>query len=166
MQLASTPTDQALALASLIRPTRLPASGAFFMAPEPAVAPSLRLVDSITELGPADADCIAVSGSHGGSSAAQYALAVRPRLTVFNDAGVGKDCAGIAALDLMQAAGLAAVTVSHASACIGQAHSTLQTGVISHANVMAQALGCAPGMTVRICAQRLGVAPSSAPPAP
>jgi hypothetical protein len=136
------------------------------MAFEPAVALSLRLVDSITELGPSDAACLAVSGSHGGRSAAQYAMAVRPRLTVFNDAGVGKDRAGIAALDLMDAAGLAAVTVSHQSACIGQAASTWESGVISHANAMAQALGCAPGMTVRICAQRLGVAPSSAPPAP
>jgi hypothetical protein len=136
------------------------------MAFEPAVALSLRLVDSITELGPSDAACLAVSGSHGGRSAAQYAMAVRPRLTVFNDAGVGKDSACIAALDLMQAAGLAAVTVSHASACIGQAHSTWQTGVISHANATAQALGCAPGMTVRACAQRMGVEPASMPHAP
>lgn len=128
--------------------------------------PVLRLVDSITELVTADAGCLAVSGSHGGRSAAHYALAARPLLTVFNDAGVGKDEAGIAALALMGAAGLAAVTVSHQSACIGQAASTWESGVISHANAMAQALGCTPGMTVLGCAQRLGVAPSSAPPAP
>jgi hypothetical protein len=131
-----------------------------------AVLPSLRLVDSITELGPADAGCMAVSGSHGGRSAAHYALAARPLLTVFNDAGVGKDSAGIAALDLMEAAGLAAATVSHDSACIGLASSTWQTGVISHANALAQVLGCAPGMTVRVCAQRLGIDLDSAPPMP
>ena len=75
-----------------------------------------RVVDSITELGPGDAGCVAVSGSHGGISSARYALAARPRLSVFNDAGVGKDEAGIAALAFLQARGLAACTVEHASA--------------------------------------------------
>ena len=67
----------------------------------------LRVVDSITELGPADAGCLAVSGSHGGISSARYALAARPWLSVFNDAGVGKDAAGMAALPFLQAQGLA-----------------------------------------------------------
>ena len=31
--------------------------------------PALRIVDSITELRPQDAGCVAVSGSHGGHSA-------------------------------------------------------------------------------------------------
>ena len=53
--------------------------------------PSLRVVDSITELRPQDAGCIAVSGSHGGISSAQYALAARPLIAVFNDAAAGKD---------------------------------------------------------------------------
>lgn len=105
----------------------------------------LCLVDSIAELQPADAGCIAISGSHGGISAGRYALAVRPTLTVFNDAGVGLREAGIAALALLQTEGLAACTVSHTSACIGQAASTLETGVISHANAAARALGLHPG---------------------
>ncbi len=106
---------------------------------------NLRLVDSITELVPADAGCIAVSGSHGGISSARYALAARPLLSVFNDAGVGKDAAGIAALDFLQQHGLAACAVAHSSACIGQARSTWQHGMVSHANRLAQALGVAVG---------------------
>ena len=51
--------------------------------------PRLKLVDSITELELQDAGCIAVSGSHGGISSARFALAVRPLLSVFNDAGAG-----------------------------------------------------------------------------
>jgi hypothetical protein len=101
----------------------------------------IRLVDSITELQPADAGCIALSGSHGGLSSARYALAVRPLLSVFNDAGVGLDAAGIAGLDLLQTHNLAACAVSHTSARIGQASSTLTHGVVSHANAAAQALG-------------------------
>jgi len=121
------------------------------------MTPTVRLVDSITELTPADAGCVALSGSHGGRSAAHYAIEARPWLTVFNDAGVGKEQAGIAALELMQNAGLAATTVSHHSACIGQAWSTLECGVLSHANACAQAQGCLPGMTVAQCLQHLGV---------
>lgn len=101
----------------------------------------VRVVDSITELQPADAGCIALSGSHGGLSSARCALAARPLLAVFNDAGVGKDGAGIAGLALLQQHGIAACTVSHTSACIGQAASTLADGLLSHANPAALALG-------------------------
>lgn len=110
---------------------------------------SLRLVDSITELTAADAGCIAVSGSHGGVSSARYAIAARPLLSVFNDAGIGKNRAGIAALDMLEAEGLAACTVSHDSACIGFSQSTLVDGVVSHANRLALAIGISPGLALR-----------------
>ena len=102
---------------------------------------TLRVVDSITELSAADAGCLAVSGSHGGLSSARYALAARPLLSVFNDAGGGRDGAGLAALAMLQAHGLAACTVSHTSARIGEARSTLEDGVVSHHNALASALG-------------------------
>ena len=107
--------------------------------------PMLRVVDSITQLGPQDAGCLAVSGSHGGISSARYALAARPLLSVFNDAGVGKDEAGLAALPFLQSHGLAACTVAHHSARIGEARSTLEEGVVSHVNVLAQDLGVEAG---------------------
>jgi len=111
--------------------------------------PPLRLVDSITELSPRDGGCIAVSGSHGGVSSARYAAAVRPVLSVFNDAGGGKDQAGIAALQILQASDLAACTVGHDSACIGNAQSTLTTGLISHVNACAATLGIHQGQSCR-----------------
>lgn len=107
----------------------------------------LRIVDSITELGPQDSSCLAVSGSHGGISSARYALAARPLLSDFNDAGVGRDHAGLAALPFLQFYGLAACTVGHMSARIGEADSTLATGLISHANALALALGAKPGQS-------------------
>ena len=61
-------------------------------------AVQLLLVDSITEALDSGAGRIVVSGSHGGTSAGHFALQARPALVVFNDAGVGKDAAGIAAL--------------------------------------------------------------------
>jgi hypothetical protein len=110
---------------------------------------TLRLVDSITELTEGDAGCIAVSGSHGGVSSARYAIAARPLLSVFNDAGTGRNRAGIAALDMLEAEGLAACTVSHDSACIGFSQSTLDDGVVSHANAPAVALGITTGRALR-----------------
>jgi hypothetical protein len=117
--------------------------------------PPLRIVDSITELRPHDAGCVAISGSHGGISSAQYALAARPLIAVFNDAGVGKDEAGLAALSFLQGHGLAACTVAHDSARIGEARSTLQDGVVSHCNTAARALGVAPGQACLDLAQAL-----------
>jgi hypothetical protein len=110
----------------------------------PATA-ALRLVDSITELGGQDAGCVAVSGSHGGISSARYALAAQPLLSVFNDAGGGRGGAGIAALDFLQQHGLAACTVAHTSACIGQARSSYDDGVVSYVNPLAAALGLRAG---------------------
>ncbi len=110
---------------------------------------TLRLVDSITELGAHDQGCIAVSGSHGGVSSAKYAHAARPLLSVFNDAGSGKDNAGLVALAFLQACDLAACTVSHHSAHIGSASSTLAHGLINHTNTCAADLGILVGWTCR-----------------
>lgn len=109
----------------------------------------LLLVDSITEaIGPG-AGCVVVSGSHGGTSAGRFALQAAVKLAVFNDAGVGKDEAGIAALALLQHHGVAACTVAHDTARIGEARSTLETGVISHVNAAAAALGARPGLALQ-----------------
>jgi hypothetical protein len=109
----------------------------------------LLVLDSITEaIGPG-AGCAVVSGSHGGVSAGRFALQAQLFLAVFNDAGVGLDAAGIAALPLLQAEGIAACTVAHTSARIGEADSTLASGVISHVNAAAAALGARPGLPLR-----------------
>ncbi len=123
-----------------------PPPGGFFVC---SAMKLLRVVDSITELGAQDAGCVAVSGSHGGISSARYALAARPLLSVFNDAGVGRDAAGIAALAFLQDHGLAACTVAHDSARIGDAHSALDDGIISHVNAAAHALGIRIGQRCR-----------------
>ena len=115
----------------------------------------LRTVDSITELGARDGGCIAVSGSHGGISSARYALAAQPLISVFNDAGGGKDEAGLAALAFLQAHGLAACTVAHHSARIGEARSTLDEGVINHCNELALGLGVIPGQSCRALVKHL-----------
>lgn len=103
------------------------------------------LLDSITQLRAPDQGAVAVSGSHGGSSAAAFALAVPIRLAVFNDAGGGKDAAGVIGLTHLQDKGVAAATVSHLSARIGDAQDTWDSGVITQVNALAAQLGLAPG---------------------
>jgi hypothetical protein len=107
------------------------------------------LLDSVTQVTPAHAGCVVITGSHGGLSAGRYASAVAARLYVFNDAGVGKDEAGIAALALLDGAGIAAVAVSHASARIGDAQDTWASGVIAHSNGCARRLGLRAGQSLR-----------------
>jgi hypothetical protein len=79
------------------------------------------LLDSITELAEDDAGQIVVSGSHGGRSAGDYAMRWPLALCSLNDAGVGKDRAGIVALDMLASRGTPAVAYGHTSARIGDA---------------------------------------------
>ena len=113
------------------------------------------LMDTITKVKAEDGGAVVVSGSHGGTSSGSFALAAPLKLAVFNDAGVGKDGAGIAALDMLQARGSAAVTVAHSSARIGDAQDTWDSGVVSHANAVAKALGIAPGQPLQDAVRRL-----------
>ena len=59
---------------------------------------AILIMDSITKVAPADHGAVVVSASHGGASSGEFALEVPLKLVFFNDAGVGKDQAGIAAL--------------------------------------------------------------------
>ncbi|MCC0029558.1 MAG: hypothetical protein H6891_04545 [Brucellaceae bacterium] len=108
------------------------------------------LIDSITQVEPGDAGRIVISGSHGGISAASFAAKVKAALYVFNDAGIGKDRAGIAGLDMLEAVGIAAVAVAHDSARIGDARDTLENGVVSAVNARAASSGAIVGMTVPV----------------
>ena len=107
------------------------------------------LVDSITWLEAGAAVHIVVSGSHGGRSAGEYAVRWPLALCCLNDAGVGKDHAGIVALDMLESRGTPAVAYGHMSARIGDARDAWDNGVVTHVNAQARALGFAPGQALR-----------------
>ena len=107
------------------------------------------LMDSITKLTAEDNGAVVVSASHGGASSGEFALEVPLAAVFFNDAGVGKDGAGIVALDMLQKCGTAGGTVSHTSARIGDAQDMWDHGVISHVNEAATRRGLAPGQSLR-----------------
>ncbi len=109
-----------------------------------------RLLNSITEPAPGELEgIVALCGSHGGVYAAYLAALSRARAVVLHDAGVGRDGAGIACIAYCQALGMAAATVDHRTARIGDAQDMLERGRISHANDAARGAGCQPGMRVR-----------------
>ncbi len=107
------------------------------------------LVDSITQVDDGDMGQWVVSGSHGGASSGEVACSIPLAGVCFNDAGIGKDDAGIVALALLQARGTPAAAVAHHSARIGDALDAWQSGVISRVNEAAFALGLRPGQPLQ-----------------
>lgn len=107
------------------------------------------VMDSISLIAPRDAGAIVVSGSHGGASSGAYAAMHPPALVLFNDAGGGKDGAGIASLRMLGAAGIAAAAVAHHSARIGDALDAWENGVVSHGNELSAGAGIEPGQPVK-----------------
>ena len=107
------------------------------------------IMDSITKVTPDDHGSIVVAASHGGTSSGEFALEVPLDLVVLNDAGIGKDEAGVAALGMLQGRGVAGATVSHDSARIGDALDMWDCGVISRVNPAAKARGLDERQTLR-----------------
>ncbi len=112
------------------------------------------LLDTISGLLPGDEALVVVSGSHGGVSAGELARGRRLRAVFFNDAGVGKEGAGVAALAMLDAEGTPAGAVDHRSARIGDARDAWRDGVLSHVNAAAGRLGLAPGEPLRAAVAR------------
>ena len=109
---------------------------------------------------------VLVSGSYGGEYNAYHAAKHALRGVVLNDAGVGKDNAGISGLAYLDRIGLAAATADARTCHIGDGDDMLAQGVISFANQAAAHLGCAAGQTVRECAEamRKGLIVDATPP--
>jgi hypothetical protein len=119
------------------------------------------LADSVTDLSfGAAAGRLVACGSHGGQIAGEIALHAGVSGIVFNDAGVGRDRAGLAGLELLAGAGVPAAAVSHACARIGNADDTF-TAPLLHLNRIALELGWRAGASLQGAADAmLGCAPS------
>ena len=91
---------------------------------------------------------IVVTGSHGGAVAGRDVKAP-VAAAVFNDAGIGVSEAGIKRLAILDEQNIPGLTVSHLSARIGDGMDTYESGVVSHANRNALAMGVAVGETAK-----------------
>jgi uncharacterized protein YunC (DUF1805 family) len=129
--------------------------------------PTVLIADSITRVGTDAAGAVVINGSHGGIYATYLAAKLRVAAAVFNDAGVGRDEAGIAGLDYLAGLGIPAAAVGHETARIGDGSDMMARGLITHANSPAIALGCHAGMACRDAAAALQQAgPSLRDPPP
>ena len=127
----------------------------------------IHVLDSITKLTDSHRGQVIVAASHGAEYAAYLAAKGGARAVILNDAGVGKDDAGISGLPYLDALGMAAATVGYRSARIGDGGDMKTRGVISHVNDAAAALGCAAGQSCNDCAERMrGAAAVSVSPPP
>jgi hypothetical protein len=125
------------------------------------------VADSITRVGTEAAGAVVVNGSHGGIYAAFVAAKLRVAAAVFNDAGVGRDQAGIAGLDYLAGLGIPAAAVGHDTARIGDGSDMIERGVVTHANSPAVALGCRSGAPCRDAAAAMRQAsPGAGEPPP
>lgn len=95
----------------------------------------------------ADAGAVGVCGSHGAPSAIGYGARAGLVGLIVNDAGIGRNGAGIGGLEVAAGIGFPVAAVSHMSARIGDGDDTYASGVISHVNQPAARLGVEPGMT-------------------
>lgn len=110
---------------------------------------SVVIADSITKADAADEGCVVVSASHGGLSSGEFALEHPLGLVLFNDAGIGKEGAGIASLDMLARLHRPAAVIGHTSARIGDARDHWESGVITGTNAVAAEQGVHAGMSVR-----------------
>ena len=131
-----------------------------------AMAIQIIAEPSVTKLDARHRDVVLVAGSHGGVIAGFLAARAGVRAVILNDAGVGRDQAGISSLPYLEKIGMAAATVSHMSARIGEGADMLARGVITHANATAARLGLRTGQSCAEAAERLRDAPAAttAPP--
>ena len=122
------------------------------------------VLDSVTHLTKAHHGSVAYCASHGAIYAAYYAASKGVSAVVLNDAGIGRERAGVSGLDWLDRCGLPGATVSSRSARIGDGCDGLESGIISEVNAIAAEHGITIGMRCRDALARL--AALGLPPAP
>ena len=125
------------------------------------------ITSSATKLPPEADGAVVIAGSHGAVYAAYLSAKAGARAAIHNDAGIGRDEAGVSGLAWAQAHGMAMAAVLTGSARIGDGEDMLRRGVISRANPLARSCGVVPGQPAAEAAERLKAAPWPHPkPAP
>lgn len=124
------------------------------------------VLDSVTHLEAVHQGAAAHCASHGGVYAGYYAAKMGIGAVILNDAGIGRERAGVAGLELLAGLGVPAAAVSNRSARIGDGADGVSRGVLSTVNEPATALGLAPGMACRAALGILATADLAASPAP
>lgn len=107
------------------------------------------IVDTSSEVDQSNNMDIIITGSHGGVNACEYMANLKIKGMVSNDAGIGKNEAGIAGMKALDKYDIPAVAVATMSAKIGNGTSTYEQGRLSATNELAKKLGISEGMSAR-----------------
>lgn len=99
------------------------------------------VMDSMSQVVAGDRGAIVVAGSNGGQESGWVGAHAGCAFVLLNDAGVGKDRAGVAGLDILERAGIPAATVSHMTAEISNGMDMWEHGIISAVNQQAAEVG-------------------------
>ncbi len=115
----------------------------------------LIIVDTTSDVHEGNANDVIMSGSHSGQNCGEHLSHNNIKGTIGNDAGIGKNDAGIAGMKILEEHGIPAAAVASLSAKIGNGTSTYEQGKISAANELARKLGITAGMTASEAADRM-----------
>lgn len=111
--------------------------------------------DSATTFGAGDVGAVRLAASHAGRYAAHLCASAGLRAAILHDAGVGRDGAGVAGLDLADGFGMACAALDFRSCRIGDGADGLARGVVSHVNRIARDLGVRSGQPAAEALRRL-----------
>lgn len=124
------------------------------------------VLDSVTHLTAEHRGHAVYGGSHGARYAGAYAAAKGVGAVILNDAGIGRDRAGISGLPLLDELGVPAAAISSRTGRIGDGAHAAAHGILSAVNDAAKRLGLAPGMACKAALELLARAPLKPSPQP
>ena len=112
------------------------------------------VADSVTAANEKNRGDILVCGSHCGANVGQIAVAGKIGAMIGNDAGMGKNNAGVSGFSICDAHSIPVAAVASMSAMIGSGISTYEEGRVSAVNVEAARLGVSEGMSAKKAAAK------------
>ena len=113
------------------------------------------LTDTVSHLNESHRETVVVGGSHCAHTTYDFVKGLDLKGIFLNDAGKGKDGAGISGLPIYQTASIPAGAVDCMTAMIGHGLDAWENGIVSSANGLAQGCGVAAGMQVRVAALKI-----------
>lgn len=125
------------------------------------------VLDSVTHLTDAHRGLASYCASHGGIYAGYYAAKCGSGGIILNDAGIGREQAGIAGLALLDELNVPAAAVSHRTCRIGDGDDGPARGILSTVNGTARQYGLRAGMTCKAALELLSrsdLTPAATPP--
>jgi uncharacterized protein YunC (DUF1805 family) len=119
------------------------------------------VMDTAASMSPDETGQIVVVGSHGAETTGRHMARYLPFGVFLNDAGVGKNRAGISCLHVFEVMSILGATVDCMSARIGEGEDHYASGIVSAVNPQAEQAGIRVGMQVADACQKMMEAKAS-----